>query len=50
VAVCEGGNWVITDEGKLLLLRLGDIPEETSYLVTEYGGAITLGGVKILVG
>ena len=50
VAVCEGGNWVITDEGKLLLLRLGDIPEETSYLVTEYGEAITLGGVKILVG
>lgn len=50
VAVCEAGNWVITDEGKLLLLRLGDIPEETNYLVTEFGEAITLGGVRILVG
>ena len=50
IAVCEAGNWVISDEGKLLLLGLGDIPPETGYLVTEYGGAITLGGVRILVG
>ncbi len=50
IAVCNAGNWVITDEGKLLLLRLGDIPPETSYLVNEYGRAITLGGVRILVG
>ena len=50
VAVCEAGNWVISDAGKLLLLRLGDIPPETNYLVTEHGGAITLGGVRILVG
>ena len=50
VAVCSAGNWVMTDEGKLLLLRLGDIPPETNYLVTEHGRAITFGGVKILVG
>lgn len=50
IAVCNAGNWVITDEGKLLLLALGDIPPETSYLVTEHGRAITLGGVRILVG
>ena len=50
IAVCNAGNWVITDEGKLLLLRLGDIPPETFYLVTEYGRPITFGGVKILVG
>lgn len=50
IAVCSAGNWVITDEGKLLLLRLGDIPPETNYLVNEYGRAITLGGVRILVG
>ena len=50
IAVCSAGNWVITDEGKLLLLRLGDIPPETSYLVTEHGRAITLGGLRILVG
>lgn len=50
VAVCEAGNWVISDAGKLLLLGLGDIPPETNYLVTEHGRAITLGGVRILVG
>ncbi len=50
IAVSNAGNWVISDEGKLLLLRLGDIPPETNYLVTEYGEPITLGGVRILVG
>lgn len=50
IAVCEAGNWVISDAGKLLLLGLGDIPPETNYLVTEHGCAITLGGVRILVG
>ena len=49
-SVSNAGNWVMSDEGKLLLLRYGDIPPETNYLVTEYGAAITLGGVKILVG
>lgn len=50
VAVSNAGNWVMSDEGKLLLLRYGDIPEETHYLVTEHGDAITFGGVRILVG
>lgn len=50
VAVSEAGNWIISDEGKLLLLRLGDIPPETNYLVDENGDAITFGGVRILVG
>lgn len=50
IAISNAGNWIITDEGKLLLLRFGEIPPETNYLVTEYGAAITLGGVKILVG
>lgn len=50
IAVSECGNWVMSDEGKLLLLRLGDIPAETNYLVTEFGEAITFGGVRILVG
>lgn len=50
IATCNAGNWVISDEGKLLLLRLGDIPPETFYLVTEQGRAITLGGVRIRVG
>lgn len=48
IAVSEAGNWVISDEGKLLLLKLGDIPPETNYLVDENGDAITFGGVRIL--
>lgn len=50
IAVSEAGNWVMSDEGKLLLLRFGDIPPETWYLVDEYGDAITFGGDRILVG
>lgn len=49
IAAAHGGNWIMTDEGKLLLVSLLSIPPETSYLVTEYGSAIMLGGVKILV-
>lgn len=50
IAVINAGNWVMTDEGRLLLLRYGDICPETFYLVTEHGRAITLGGMRILVG
>ena len=49
IAVSEAGNWVMSDEGKLLLLRFGDIPPETWYLVDEYGDAITFGGDRIIV-
>lgn len=49
VAVSNAGNWVMSDEGKLLLLRFGDIPAETWYLVDESGGAVTFGGDRILV-
>lgn len=49
IAVSNCGNWVITDEGKLRLIGYGDIPEETNYLVTEYGSSITFGGMRILV-
>lgn len=50
IAVANAGNWVISDRGELLLLRYGDIPPETNYLVTPDGDAITFGGVRILVG
>lgn len=50
LAVSNAGNWVMSDEGNLLLLRYGDIYEETNYLITEHGEAITFGGVRILVG
>lgn len=49
VAVANAGNWIITDEGKLLLVGLNSMPKETNYLVTETGSAITFGGVRILV-
>lgn len=49
IAAAHAGNWIITGEGKLLLVPLLSFPPETHYLVTEYGDAITLGGVKVLV-
>lgn len=49
IAVSNAGNWIITDEGKLLLVKYGDIPPETHYLVEEKGFAITFGGDRILV-
>ena len=49
IAAAHGGNWIVTAEGKLLLVGLGDEPEETNYLVTEYGAPIQIGGVLILV-
>lgn len=49
VAVANYGNWIMTDTGELLLRKLGEEPDETYYLVEEYGDAITFGGVRILV-
>lgn len=51
IAAAHAGNWIITTEGKLLLVPLfSSMPAETHYLVTENGDAITFGGVRILVG
>lgn len=49
IAAMYAGNWIITKEGKLLLLKLNGLPVETNYLVTNYGSPITFGGVRILV-
>lgn len=49
IAVSNAGNWVITDEGKLRLLRRGELPVETFYLVDESGGAILFGEGRLLV-
>lgn len=44
------GNWVITDENKLRLLVLGDIPEgPLGLLIDEGGNYITMGGDRIRV-
>lgn len=44
-----GGNWVITDENKLRLIVLGDIPTPTNYLITQNSDIILIGGYRILV-
>lgn len=49
IASAYGGNFIITDEGKLLLVQLGGLEIETFYLVDENGDAITFGGDRILV-
>ncbi len=49
IAVANAGNWIITDAGKLLLVPLGSIPEDSSFLVTETGSYITFGGYRIRV-
>lgn len=50
IGAAHGGNWIISDEGKLLLVPLISMPEETNYLIEERGDAITFGGDRILVG
>lgn len=50
IGAAYGGNWVITDENKLRLIVLGDIPADSSnYLITQDGEYITIGGYRILV-
>ena len=44
-----GGNWIITDENKLRLVILGDIPVDINLLVDEHGDYITVGGYRIIV-
>ena len=50
IAAAHGGNWIISDEGKLLLAPLLSAPAESYYLIEEHGDAITFGGDRILVG
>ena len=49
VAAAHGGNFIMTDRGRLRLVRLNALPADTSYLVDENGSPITFGGVRILV-
>lgn len=47
IAAAHGGNWIVTAEGKLLLIPLGSEPPETHYIIDEYGRALRLGGVRL---
>ena len=49
IAASYGGNFIISDEGQLLLIRLSDLPKETNYLVTEVGDVLLFGTDRILV-
>lgn len=49
IGAANGGNFIITWEGKLRFIGLNVLPEETFYLVTEGGKSIVIGGVRILV-
>lgn len=50
IGAMYGGNWVITDENKLRLIVLGDIPQFQALLIDENGNYITMGGYQIYVG
>lgn len=49
IASAYGGNFVISDENQLLLIKLGDLPKETNYLIDPLGNALVFGGDRILV-
>ena len=50
IAGAHCGNWIITNEEKLLLVPLFDsVPAESFNLITEDGDAISFGGVRITV-
>lgn len=49
IAVSNAGNWIITGEGKLRLLRRRERPPATHYLVDRRGNAIRFGRCRILV-
>lgn len=43
------GCFIMTDEGKLRLVSILELPEETNYLIDQIGEPITFGGDRILV-
>lgn len=50
IAAAHAGNWIMTNEGRLLLIPLGtSAPPETHYLIDETGDYITFGGDRILI-
>ncbi|MEG1858624.1 MAG: hypothetical protein RR216_07750, partial [Pseudoflavonifractor sp.] len=50
IALQHKSNFVMTEEGKLLLLPAGTVPAETRLLVSgEGGGAILFGSVRLIV-
>ena len=49
IASMYAGCFIITDEGKLRLVAINELPPETNYLIDNVGNWITFGGDRILV-
>lgn len=49
IASMYAGCFIMTDEGKLRLVTLYELPPETNYLIDNAGNWITFGGDRILV-
>ena len=49
IAASYGGNFIMSDIGELLLLKLGGLPEETNYLIDQGGNILVFGDDRILV-
>ena len=49
IAARYAGNFVMSDDGQLRLVRLNEIGIETHYLVDTAGYVLTFGGDRILV-
>lgn len=53
IAAMYGGNFIMSDEGLLLLVAMGNVSAddsvETNYLIDENGNILTFGGDRILV-
>ena len=49
IASFYGGNWIIDNNGEWRLIQLGDIPEETHFLIWEQGEPIRVGSDRIVI-
>lgn len=49
IASMYAGCFLFTDEGKLRLVAINEIPPDTNYLIDSIGNWITFGGDRILV-
>lgn len=52
IAIINGGNWIITDQNTLRLVKLNDTPtdQQTDYITDENYNPITFGGTRITIG
>lgn len=49
IAAMYGGNFIMSDEGKLLLLPLSNVTDLSGFLVTQNGDYLLIGGDRIFV-